>query len=186
MEKPNLREGELIIESFINWLGLDSNHPDLKDTPRRIAQMYLELFEGCYMEQPKMTVFDNNEPYRDMVIIKDIPFSSVCSHHFLPFVGKAHVGYIPKDKYVGLSKIARVLDYFAKRPQIQERLTMQVADYLYETLGAQGVIVVTEARHECMIVRGVKKPDSVAITSAIRGNIDKKEFIQLIKRGEIS
>lgn len=181
--KPDIKEGEKIVEELLTWLQLDMAHPDLQDTPRRIAKMYLEVFEGLYQDTPKMTIFDNDEHYKDMVIVKDIPFSSMCAHHFLPFIGKAHVGYIPTDKYIGLSKIARLVDYYAKRPQVQERLTTNVADGLFNMLSAQGVIVVIEARHLCMGIRGVQKPSSITTTSAIRGDIPKDEFIQLIKMG---
>jgi GTP cyclohydrolase I len=179
--RPDLKEGEKIVDELLTWLQLDKNHPDLKDTPRRIAKSYLELFNGLYDADPNITVFDNTEQYHDMITVKDIPFSSMCAHHFLPFIGKAHVGYIPfaDGKYIGLSKIARVLEYFAKRPQVQERLTDQVANYLFEKLQCQGVIVIIEAEHLCMTTRGVSKPGSITTTSAIRGRIDKNEFIQL-------
>lgn len=181
--KPDLKEGEQIVAELLTWLKLDTNHPDLQDTPRRIAKMYLELFSGLYDEQPAITIFDNTENYHDMVIVKNIPFNSVCAHHFLPFIGKAHIGYIPTSKYIGLSKVARVLDMFAKRPQVQERLTDQVANFLFEHLDCKGLIVIMEAEHLCMTVRGVEKEGASTVTSAIRGRIDKTEFIQLLKTG---
>jgi GTP cyclohydrolase I len=180
--KPDLKEGEAIVNKLLTWLQLDTTHPDLQDTPKRIAKMYLELFEGLYNDEPKITVFDNTENYHDMIIVKDIDFSSVCAHHFLPFVGKAHIGYIPNGKYIGLSKLARVVDFYAKRPQVQERLTAQIANALFDMLNCQGLIIIMEAQHECMTVRGVKKANSITTTSAIRGRIDKNEFIQLISR----
>ena len=178
--KPDLLVGEAIIEDLLDWLGLDTFHPDLENTPKRIAKMYLELFKGLYEKGPGITVFENNERYQDMIIIKDIPFKSMCSHHFMPFFGKVHFGYIPCSFYIGLSKVARVVNYFSNRPQVQERLTTQIADYLDEELEAQGLIVIVEANHTCMTLRGVKAGGSLTTTSAIRGDIDKEEFIKLL------
>ncbi len=131
--------------------------------------MYEELFSGLHSEPVDLlkTVF--TERYDEMVILRDIPFHSMCEHHLLPFEGKAHIAYLPDGKVVGLSKLARVVDAFALRPQVQERLTTQIADILMRELDAQGVAVVMEAVHSCMTCRGVKKPGSVMVTSALRG-----------------
>lgn len=180
MDKPNVEQGEKIIKNLLGWLRLDTDHPDLRHTPYRMAKMYLELFEGKYKGEPEITVFDNDEEYQDMVIVKNIDFNSVCAHHFLPFMGQAHVGYIPNESYIGLSKIARVIEHFAKKPQVQERLTTQVADYLNEKLNPQGIVVIMEAKHTCMTLRGVRKANSLTTTSAIRGDIDKNELISLL------
>lgn len=162
-------------------IGEDPDREGLRDTPDRIERMYAEVFAGLNQKEPDITVFNNTEGYRDMIIVKDIPFFSFCEHHVLPFIGKAHVGYIPRTKYIGLSKIARVVDFFGKRLQVQERLTDQIASYLFNKMDAQGVIVMVEAEHLCMTIRGVRKPGSKTITTAIRGDIDKEEFIQSIK-----
>ena len=165
---------------ILSELGENPNREGLVDTPDRVERMYKEVFTGLKQEEPEIKVFENKEEYKDMVIVKEIPFASFCEHHFLPFIGEAHVGYIPDTHYIGLSKVARVVDFYAKRPQIQERLTSQVSDYLYTKLNAQGVIVIIEAEHLCMTIRGVKKPGSITTTSAIRGDIDKEEFIAIL------
>lgn len=175
------RIAELFREILIE-IGEDPDREGLRDTPDRVERMYAEVFAGLKQGEPNITVFENTEGYRDMVIVKEIPFSSFCEHHCIPFLGKAHVGYIPGTKYIGLSKIARIIDFFAKRLQVQERLTDQVASYLFNKMDAQGVIVMIEAEHLCMTIRGVKKSGSKTITTAIRGDIDKDEFIQSIKR----
>jgi len=170
---------EILIE-----IGENPDREGLIDTPDRVERMYREVFSGLSSDEPNITVFDNTERYQDLVIVRDIDFSSFCEHHLLPFIGKAHIGYIPsRENYIGLSKIARVVDFFAKRPQVQERLTSQISDFLYEKLNAQGIIVVLEAHHLCMGIRGVKKESSITTTSAIRGRIDKQEFLQLLKLG---
>ncbi len=169
---------EILIE-----IGEDPDRSGLQDTPVRIARMYKEVFSSLNKTEPDITVFPNTENYNDMVIVKDIPFYSFCEHHFVPFVGKGYVGYIPDKTYIGLSKIARIIDFYSKKPQIQERLTTEVADYLFLKLVPQGVMVILSAEHHCMTVRGVKKPGSKTITSAIRGDFDKTEFINLINTG---
>ena len=157
----------------------------LKETPRRLVSMYDELLSG--LDQPKfdLTTFPNIEKYDEWVIQKNIPFSSLCEHHFLPFIGKVHIGYLPLESYVGLSKLARVVNYFSKRPQVQERLTMQIAQFLHDKLNPIGVIVVVEASHMCMNIRGVKSHNTVTITSAIRGKLGsdaKAEFWNLLRK----
>jgi GTP cyclohydrolase I len=172
---------------IIEILGLDRTDPNLAGTPERVAMMYLELFHGLTEgAEPKVTFFPNDERYTGMVMEKDIPFYSLCSHHFVPFYGHAHIAYVPNDKIVGLSKMPRILEFYARRPQLQERLTEQVATFLAEKLDPQGVMVVIEARHLCVEMRGVKKPGAMTVTSAIRGIFFNKpvreEFLDLLNR----
>lgn len=156
---------------------------ELRNTPDRIKRF---LDEWAANDSFKFTVF-NNPGYDQMIILKDIDFASVCSHHLLPFLGKAHIGYIPAKKICGISKLARVVDKFASRPQIQENLTQQIADFITKELEPIGVMVVLEAQHQCMQIRGVKKPNSIMVTSAIKGLFkeDEKarmEFMELIRK----
>ncbi len=155
--------------SIIEAIGDDPNRQGLRDTPRRVAEMYRELFSGLEEDASRVldAVFEEN--HREMVILKDIPFFSVCEHHLLPFIGTARIGYIPNGRVVGASKLARVLDIIAHRPQIQERLTNQVADTIFNALQPEGVAVVIQAEHLCMSIRGVKKPGMLIVTSATRG-----------------
>ncbi|MBL4888979.1 MAG: GTP cyclohydrolase I FolE, partial [Candidatus Lindowbacteria bacterium] len=147
------------VKAMLELIGLDLSVSDLKDTPRRVAKMQLEIFSGLdASKEPKITVFPNEDDYHSMVVVRDIPFYSVCAHHLVPFFGIGHIAYIPSDCIVGLSKIARILEFFARRPQVQERLTQQTADYLEGKINPQGVMVVLEARHLCMEMRGVEKP----------------------------
>lgn len=157
------------VREILLAVGEDPDREGLRGTPDRVARMYAELFSGMHVD-PRChlkTVF--TEKYDQMVVLRDVPFRSMCEHHLMPFEGKAHIAYLPDGKVVGLSKLARVLDVFALRPQVQERLTTQVADILMEELNAQGAAVVLEAVHTCMTCRGVKKAGSVMVTSAIRG-----------------
>jgi GTP cyclohydrolase IA len=158
------------VKEILAALGEDVNREGLKETPRRVAELYADLFSGLAIDPGKeLKIFQQGE-HEEMVMLKDIPFYSICEHHLVPFVGKAHVVYIPtKGKITGLSKLIRVVEGFAKRPQVQERLTSQVADCLMEKLKPQGVLVVVEAEHLCMSMRGVKKPGAKAVTSAVRG-----------------
>jgi GTP cyclohydrolase I len=157
------------VREILLSVGEDPDREGLRGTPQRIARMYAELFNGLAQEPGKelATVFD--EEYDELVVLRDISFSSMCEHHLLPFIGKAHIAYLPRGKVVGLSKLARIVDAFARRPQVQERLTTQVADTLMEALDAKGVAVLIEATHTCMTIRGVKKPGSEMVTSAVRG-----------------
>ncbi len=176
-----------LMSEMIDVLGLDRTDPNLAETDRRVAEMYMEMFSGCDQgAEPKITTFPNDGKYTTMVIEKDMPFYSICSHHFVPFYGRAHVGYIPGTRLVGLSKIPRILDFYARRPQLQERLTEQIAAYFTTKLQPQGVIVVIEARHLCVEMRGVKKPGALTVTSAIRGMFEnrstREEFLDLLNR----
>lgn len=158
------------VRSLLVSLGLNLEEPDLKDTPKRVAKMYFEIFAGTVKAfEPKITVFPNDENYTSMVLVRDIPFYSTCAHHLVPFFGVGHIAYLPDKSIAGLSKLARVLEFFARRPQVQERLTEQVADFLVEKLQPKGVMVVLEARHLCMEMRGVEKPGALTVTSTTRG-----------------
>jgi GTP cyclohydrolase I len=186
-DETRVREIAGHFRRIIDLLGLDVSDPNLAETPARVAQMFLEMFHGLSEgAEPKVTFFPNDERYQAMVIEKDIPFYSLCSHHFVPFYGHAHIAYIPNDQIVGLSKMPRILEFYARRPQLQERLTEQVAGFLNEKLSPQGVMVVIEARHLCVEMRGVKKPGARTVTSAIRGIFYnrpvREEFLDLLNR----
>lgn len=161
---------QLAVREILLAIGENPDREGLLETPSRVAEMYAEIFAGLTTD-PKMHVKIFNENQTDeMVIVRDIPLYSMCEHHLLPFVGKAHIAYIPiKGKVIGLSKLARIVDNFAKRPQLQERLTAQVADFLEKELSPQGVAVVMEAEHLCMTMRGARAAGSVTQTSALRG-----------------
>lgn len=163
------------VRDILEAIGEDPDREGLMDTPDRVARMYEEIFSGLH-EDPKqhLKVLFQDEVHEELVLVRDIPFYSCCEHHLVPFFGKAHVGYIPKNgKLTGLSKIARVVEAYAKRPQLQERITKGIADIIMEELEPYGVIVVVEAEHMCMTMRGVKKPGSKTITSAVRGIFEK-------------
>ena len=168
-------------------LGLDLSDPHLRGTPDRVGRMYMEIFRELDDQgEPEITCFPNSDGYDNMVIVKDIEFFSVCSHHLIPFFGKAHIAYIPRDSIVGLSKIVRIVEFYARRPQLQERLTQQIVDFLEAKLAPKGSIVVMEARHLCMEMRGVERPGAITTTSALRGHfaepIVREEFFNLIKK----
>ncbi|HEX7181010.1 MAG TPA: GTP cyclohydrolase I FolE [Thermoanaerobaculia bacterium] len=174
------------VRGLLTALGLDLRDPNLAETDLRVAKMYLEMFHGLQEgAEPKVTTFPNEEGYSHMVMEKQIPFYSMCAHHLVPFYGHAHIAYIPRDRILGLSKFARILEFYAKRPQLQERLTEQVVTFLEEKLRPQGAMVVIEARHLCVEMRGVKKPGALTVTSAIRGIFHQKpvreEFLDLLR-----
>ena len=173
------------IRTIIQAVGEDPAREGLRDTPARIAQVYAEVFSGVCQDPLAALSGGFDEGHQEMVVLKDIPFYSMCEHHFLPFYGVAHVGYIPKGRVVGIGNLARVVEILAKRPQVQERLTSQVADTLEEGLHPAGVAVVIQAEHLCMTMRGIKKPGSNVVTSATRGVFRKNaktrsEFLALI------
>ena len=180
---------EQAVRLILEGVGDDPDREGLKDTPRRVAQMYEEILAGIGVDpEPLVTVVPGAD-FDELIMVKDIPLTSLCEHHMLPFNGKAHVAYIPaKDgRITGLSKIARVVDTLAKRLQVQERLTTQIADAIDEALEPRGVFVVIEAEHLCMTMRGVKKPGSLTVTSAVRGLFrsderTRQEAISLIGR----
>lgn len=160
---------EKAVRDILIAVGEDPDRQGLEETPARVARMYKELFSGLSQDPAEHLEVLFDEKYDEMVILRDVPFNSVCEHHLLPFIGKAHVAYLPKGKVVGISKLARVVNAIARRPQVQERMTVQIADLIMEKLDARGVAVILEASHSCMTVRGVKKPGSVMVTSAMRG-----------------
>ena len=178
---------EGIVEQLLGAIGEDPKREGLLKTPRRVAKAYEFLTKGYAEEVDKVlngAIF--NEKYSEMVIVKDIDFYSMCEHHLLPFFGKAHVAYIPNGKIVGLSKLPRIVEVFSRRLQVQERLTQQIAETLYRSLNPDGVGVVIEARHMCMMMRGVEKQNSLATTSAMLGVFrddvkTRQEFLALIK-----
>ena len=157
------------VREILVAVGEDPDREGLQRTPQRVARMYAEVFAGLGENPAEHLRTFFTEKYNEMVVLRDIPFYSMCEHHLMPFEGKAHVGYLPNGKVVGLSKLARVVDGFARRPQVQERLTTQIADLLMTALDAKGVAVVMEATHTCMTCRGVRKPGAVMVTSAVRG-----------------
>nr|WP_255361511.1 MULTISPECIES: GTP cyclohydrolase I FolE [unclassified Candidatus Frackibacter] len=187
--KKIIAEGELImvdrdkireaVEMILEAIGEDPKREGLQETPDRVARMYEEVFSGLHKDPSDDLQIFFTEEHEELVLVKDISFYSMCEHHLLPFYGKAHVGYIPKSgKVTGLSKLARVVDSFAKRPQLQERLTSQVADLIMDNIDARGVIVVIEAEHMCMTMRGIKKPGSFTTTSAVRGILHKDQAVR--------
>ncbi|MBE3595077.1 MAG: GTP cyclohydrolase I FolE [Candidatus Carbobacillus altaicus] len=161
---------EHAVRLILEAVGENPEREGLRETPARVARMYEEIFAGIGEDPAQHFSAIFSEDHEEIVIVKDIPFYSMCEHHLVPFFGKAHVGYIPRDgRVVGLSKLARAVETVAKRPQLQERMTAQIADAIMERLEAHGAIVVIEAEHLCMVMRGVKKPGSKTVTSAVRG-----------------
>jgi GTP cyclohydrolase I len=183
----DLKKIEKAVKMILDAIGEDPGRHGLKETPARVARMYSEIFSGIAADPAKEIKMFHEGEHEEMIMVKDIPFYSVCEHHLVPFIGKAHVAYIPtKGKVTGLSKLVRVVEGFAKRLQVQERLTSQIADTLMEKLGPRGVLVIIEAEHLCMSMRGVKKPGSVTVTSAVRGifrknTTTKAEALALIR-----
>jgi GTP cyclohydrolase I len=174
------------VREIIQAVGEDPKREGLIETPRRVAEMYAEVFSGLREDPADVLRVGFEEGHQELVLVKDIPFYSMCEHHFLPFHGVAHVGYIPNGRVVGLSKLARALEILARRPQLQERLTSQLADVIMSTLEPAGVAVVVQAIHLCMAMRGVRKPGSDTVTSAMRGVFRREaatraEFMSLIK-----
>ncbi len=165
------RKIEAAVISILKAIGEDPNREGLKETPRRVAEMYAEVFAGIHQDPKEELNVGFEEGHREMVIVRDIPFHSMCEHHLLPFYGTAHVGYLPnkEGRVVGASKLARVVEIVSKRPQLQERMTSVVADSIMEAINPDGVAVVVQAEHLCMIMRGIKKPGSALVTSALRG-----------------
>lgn len=168
-EGVDARRIERAVREILLAVGEDPDREGLKETPARVARMYAELFAGLH-EDPRVHLKKFfTEKYDEVVLVRDISFNSICEHHMLPFMGKAHIGYLPGGRVVGLSKLARVVEGVARRPQVQERMTEQIARLLEEELEVKGVAVVIEAVHTCMTVRGVRKPGAVCVTSAMKG-----------------
>ncbi|OBH18182.1 GTP cyclohydrolase I FolE [Mycolicibacter terrae] len=182
---PDLDAAEQAAAAFLQALGVSTTEAGLADTPRRMARAYAEMFTPKPFEA---TTFPNDEDYDELVLVRDIPFRSICEHHLLPFTGSACVGYLPGDRILGLSKLARVVDYFACRPQVQERLTKQVADWLTDHLQPRAVGVVIRAEHTCMTLRGVHATGSTTVTSTLLGTLrtdarSRQEFFSLVGIG---
>jgi len=169
VQQVDLPRIQRAIREILVAVGEDPDREGLIDTPARVARMYAELFAGLHLDPSAHLKKVFTEKYDEVVLVRDITFNSMCEHHLLPFTGTAHVGYLPDGKVVGLSKIARVVEDVSRRPQVQERMTEQIADLLGRELGAKGVAVVIEATHTCMTVRGVCKPGSLCVTSAMKG-----------------
>ena len=176
------------VSELLLAIGEDVTREGLRDTPRRVADMYLEIAGGTDAEAVEVLGTQFEEDHQEMVILRDVPFYSICEHHLLPFFGTAHVGYVPKGKVVGISKLARAVDILARRPQVQERLTSQVAEAIMKALNPEGVAVVIRAEHLCMAMRGVRKPGTSIVTSATRGGFrsqaaTRSEFLSLLQEG---
>ncbi len=177
------------VSAILEAIGEDSSREGLKDTPRRVASMYAELFSGIGIDPRSAldTIFEEEQYQEEMVILRNVPFYSMCEHHLLPFSGQAHMGYIPQGRIAGASKLARALEVVARRPQLQERMTSQLVDAIHDVLKPDGSAVVIEAAHLCMSMRGVKKEDSHIVTTATRGRfsnggLSKAEFLALLQR----
>ncbi len=185
MDKKKIEKG---VKLILEGIGEDTDRPGIKSTPKRIAELYEEIFSGLHTGTEEILVPIEGESHDEMVLLKDIPFYSVCEHHLLPFIGRAHMAYIPSGgKIVGLSKLAQALEVFAKRPQVQERLTTQLADLIMDKLKPKGAMVVIDAEHLCLSMRGIKKPNARTVTSAVRGIFRTKEstrieLLELIKK----
>ncbi|HMO13625.1 MAG TPA: GTP cyclohydrolase I FolE [Pirellulaceae bacterium] len=179
---------EAAVRIILESVGEDPDRPGLAETPRRVAKMYAEMFSGLNSDPGRHLDVIFPETYDEMVLIKDIPFTSMCEHHLLPFSGMAHVAYIPHGNVTGLSKIARVVEEVSRRPQVQERMTVDIADLIETRLKCRGVAVVISAEHSCMSIRGIRKPGSKTVTSALRGDFKsddrtRNEFMALIADG---
>jgi GTP cyclohydrolase I len=183
----DLSAAEAAAAAFLTALGIDLHPDSRRSTPRRMARAYAELLRSDSFE---LTTFPNEEGYDELVLARSIPLQSMCEHHMLPFTGVAHVGYLPGNRIAGLSKLARVVQMFARRPQVQERLTEQIAAWLHETLRPRGVGVVVEAEHLCMTLRGVRAPGGTTVTSSLKGQLrtdasSRAEFLALTTSGAV-
>ncbi|HFU9808673.1 TPA: GTP cyclohydrolase I FolE [Streptococcus agalactiae] len=186
---PNQEKMEKAIYQFLEALGENPDREGLKDTPKRVAKMYIEMFSGLNQDPKEQFTAVFSENHEEVVIVKDIPFYSMCEHHLVPFYGKAHIAYLPNDgRVTGLSKLARAVEAASKRPQLQERLTAQVAQALEDALAPKGIFVMIEAEHMCMTMRGIKKLGSKTITTVARGlykddRYERQEILSLIQKG---
>ena len=167
--KVDLPRIERAVREILAAVGEDPDREGLLETPARVARMYAEMFSGLHSQPSEHLKKFFTEAYDEMVLVRDITFNSMCEHHMLPFYGKAHIGYVPNGKVVGLSKLARVVEEYSRRPQVQERMTEQIANLLIQELDVKGVAVVIEASHSCMSIRGIRKPGSLCVTSAMKG-----------------
>jgi len=185
VDQPRIAQA---VREILEAIGEDPDRSSLVETPERVARMYAELFAGLHSNPARHLQKCFEEQFDELVLVREISFNSLCEHHLLPFMGVAHVGYLPSGRIAGLSKLARVVEEVSHRPQVQERMTDQVADLLFEELDAKGVVVVLEATHTCMTIRGVRKPGSLTVTSAVRGlfktnQSSRAEVMSLINRG---
>lgn len=183
----DLARAERAVSELLDAIGENGGREGLAGTPGRVARMYAEILSGAQVDPGRHLLTTFAEDHHEMVVVKDIPFESLCEHHLMPFLGKAHVAYVPNGRVVGLSKLARVVEEYARRLQVQERLTSQIADLVMGTLAPQGVGVVLEATHTCMTMRGIRKPGSVMVTSAVRGTFQtcaetRAEFMTIVGR----
>ncbi len=186
-DAPTRAEAEAAVRTLLRWAGDDPDREGLRDTPSRVADSYAEFFAG-YRQDPKALLqrtFEETEGYDELIVLRNIRFESHCEHHMMPIIGLAHVGYLPESRVIGISKLARVIDAFARRLQIQEKLTAQIANIIDEVLKPKGVAVVIEATHHCMTTRGVHKPDTTLVTSRMLGELrdnasTRREFLSMI------
>ncbi len=187
LERPSRKEAEDAVHTLLRWAGEDPSREGLTDTPKRVAQAYEDWFSG-YNEDPVsflQRTFEEVEGYDEMIVLRDISFESHCEHHMAPIIGKAHVGYLPNNKIVGISKLARVVEAFARRFQVQEKMTAQIANCIQDVLNPKGVGVVIDASHQCMTTRGIRKSDVSMLTSQMLGSFRKDartrdEFLRMI------
>jgi GTP cyclohydrolase I len=179
---------ERAVREILAAVGENPDREGLLETPARVARMYAELFSGLHEDARVHLKKFFSEKYDEVVLVRDISFNSMCEHHLLPFMGKAHIGYLPGGRVLGLSKLARVVEVVSKRPQVQERMTEEIANLLVEELDAKGVAVVIEATHSCMTIRGIRKPGSICVTSAMKGifrsNLSSRSEIMTLIYGE--
>jgi GTP cyclohydrolase I len=187
MSKPTREQAEKAVKTLIEWAGDDPSREGLVETPRRVAKAYEQFFEGYDLDPEEILrkTFEEVEGYDEMVIVKDIRLESHCEHHIVPILGKAHIGYIPNNRVVGISKLARIVDVFGKRLQTQETMTSQIANVIQKVLDPKGVAVVIDASHQCMTTRGVHKPESSTVTSAMKGifkenAVTRNEFLSFL------
>ena len=187
MSKPTREQAEKAVQTLIEWAGDDPTREGLVETPKRVAKAYEQFFEGYDLDPEEILrkTFEEVEGYDEMVIVKDIRLESHCEHHIVPILGKAHIGYIPKNRVVGISKLARIVDVFGKRLQTQETMTSQIANVIQKVLDPKGVAVVIDASHQCMTTRGVHKPESSTVTSAMKGifkenAVTRNEFLSFV------
>ena len=187
-EGVDLPRIERAVREILAAVGEDPDREGLQETPARVARMYAELFAGLHQDPHEHLQKFFTQEYDEVVLVRDIAFNSICEHHLLPFMGQAHIAYIPNGRVIGLSKLARVVEVVSKRPQVQERMTEEIANLLEEELGAKGVAVVVEAAHSCMTIRGVRKPGSVCVTSAMKGvfrsNLSSRSEVMTLIYGE--
>tara|TARA_B100000161_G_C33455647_1_gene371106 strand:- start:181 stop:759 length:579 start_codon:yes stop_codon:yes gene_type:complete len=187
MSKPTREQAEQAVRTLIEWAGDNPDREGLVETPKRVAKAYEQFFEGYDIDPEEILTktFEEVEGYDEMVIVKDIRLESHCEHHIVPILGKAHIGYIPNNRVVGISKLARIVDVFGKRLQTQETMTSQIANVIQKVLEPKGVAVVIDASHQCMTTRGVHKPESSTVTSAMKGifkenSVTRNEFLSFV------